>query len=123
MCLHRTQLGLSQTELGQRLGVTYQQIQKYASGVNGSAASRLWQMAGAFDMPDSFVSDGVPVAMPTLSLRSTDSVKAGHTMGNVQEPSATAGPPPPAVPASVERMAPMEARPHSALPQHPPHQR
>lgn len=75
MCLHRTQLGLSQTELGQRLGVTYQQIRKYASGVNGSAVSRLWQMAGAFDMPDSFVFDGVPVAMPTLGLRSTDAVR------------------------------------------------
>lgn len=58
--LRRSLLGLSQTDLGQRLGVTYQQVQKYEAGRNGIAASRLWQLAEALDVPVSFFFDGMP---------------------------------------------------------------
>lgn len=82
--IRRSLLRLSQTELGQRLGVTYQQVQKYEAGVNGIAASRLWQLAAALDVPVSFFFDGMPggtdavdgadgppVPMPPLGRRET----------------------------------------------------
>lgn len=43
----RLSLGLSQTELAQRLGLSYQQVQKYEVGTNGLSLSRALQMAGA----------------------------------------------------------------------------
>src|SRR5215470_7479707 len=52
--LRRVQLGLSQTELGQKLGVTFQQIQKYENGANRVSCSRLYETANALDVPISF---------------------------------------------------------------------
>ncbi len=43
--LRRHILGLSQKQLGQRLGLTFQQIQKYEKGVNRVGASRLWDVS------------------------------------------------------------------------------
>lgn len=48
---HRTQRRLSQTELGQKLGVTFQQIQKYEKGANRIGAGRLFEIAAAFNIP------------------------------------------------------------------------
>lgn len=42
---YRKALGLSQTELADSIGVRFQQVQKYESGANRVAASRLWQIA------------------------------------------------------------------------------
>lgn len=41
----RKALGLSQTQLGEALGLTFQQIQKYERGTNRVSASKLWQTA------------------------------------------------------------------------------
>ncbi|WP_135505142.1 helix-turn-helix domain-containing protein [Roseovarius aestuariivivens] len=41
----RKALGLSQKDLAERIGVTFQQVQKYESGTNRIAASRLWRIA------------------------------------------------------------------------------
>ncbi|MFC5357912.1 helix-turn-helix domain-containing protein [Azospirillum himalayense] len=65
--LRRTLVGLSQTELGRRVGLTFQQIQKYEHGTNGIAASRLWQLADILDVPVSFFFDDMPDAAPRAS--------------------------------------------------------
>ena len=52
--LRRVQLGLSQTELGQKLGVTFQQIQKYENGANRVSCSRLYETANALEVPIGF---------------------------------------------------------------------
>jgi transcriptional regulator with XRE-family HTH domain len=39
--LRRTEMGMSQTQLGDELGITFQQVQKYEKGVNRVGASRL----------------------------------------------------------------------------------
>jgi transcriptional regulator with XRE-family HTH domain len=49
--LRRVQLGLSQTELGKKLGVTFQQVQKYENGANRVSASRLYEISTALDVP------------------------------------------------------------------------
>ena len=41
---------LSQTDLGNKIGVAWQQIQKYERGVNRVSASRLWQIADVFEV-------------------------------------------------------------------------
>ena len=51
--------GYSQTELANKVGVTFQQIQKYERGTNRIGASRLWGFCKVFDVsPDKFF-DGV----------------------------------------------------------------
>jgi transcriptional regulator with XRE-family HTH domain len=43
--------GLTQTELGTKLGVTFQQIQKYENGANRVGSGRLFEIAGIFEVP------------------------------------------------------------------------
>ena len=43
--------GLSQTELGGRLGISFQQLQKYETGRNRISASRLWELADVLGVP------------------------------------------------------------------------
>jgi transcriptional regulator with XRE-family HTH domain len=47
----RLEIGMSQERLAELLGVTFQQVQKYEKGVNRIAASRLFDIAGALDLP------------------------------------------------------------------------
>jgi len=57
--LRRKILKMSQEKLGDRLGVTFQQVQKYERGANRVGASRLWKMAEVLDVPISFFYDGL----------------------------------------------------------------
>jgi transcriptional regulator with XRE-family HTH domain len=54
----RLERGMSQSELGGRLGVTFQQIQKYEKGVNRVGAGRLYQIAEVLSIPVSFFFGG-----------------------------------------------------------------
>ena len=47
----RLEIGMSQERLAELLGVTFQQVQKYEKGVNRIAASRLYSIAAALEMP------------------------------------------------------------------------
>lgn len=49
--MRRLELGLSQDGLGQRIGVTFQQVQKYEQGVNALNVTRLIDMSKALKMP------------------------------------------------------------------------
>lgn len=53
--LRRRELGMSQTALGDLLGVTFQQIQKYEKGKNRVSASRLASVSEALDTPITFL--------------------------------------------------------------------
>jgi len=52
--MRRTLLGLSQERLGDALGLTFQQVQKYERGANRIGASRLFQLSLILDVPVSF---------------------------------------------------------------------
>jgi transcriptional regulator with XRE-family HTH domain len=56
--LRRVEQRISQAELGQKLGVSFQQVQKYEKGVNRVGAARLQQIATALDVPVTFFYDG-----------------------------------------------------------------
>lgn len=47
----RWMLGLTQSQVAERVGIKFQQIQKYESGQNRVSASRLWDLAVALDAP------------------------------------------------------------------------
>jgi transcriptional regulator with XRE-family HTH domain len=59
----RVLLGLNQTELGEAIGVTFQQLQKYEKGTNRISASRLFDLSRVLDVPFSFFFDDVPVSV------------------------------------------------------------
>lgn len=58
--LRRMMVGMSQEKLGEHLGITFQQIQKYEKGSNRIGASRLQNIARVLDIPISFFFDGAP---------------------------------------------------------------
>ena len=55
----RVSLGMSQTELADRIGLTFQQLQKYETGANRVSASTLWRAADAIDVPVTYFFDGL----------------------------------------------------------------
>ena len=54
----RTLLGMSQERLGDHLGITYQQIQKYERGTNRIGSSRLYEICRVLDVPSSYFIEG-----------------------------------------------------------------
>jgi transcriptional regulator with XRE-family HTH domain len=58
--MRRIMLGLSQEKLGDALGLTFQQIQKYEKGTNRIGASRLHQISDILQVPVSFLFEGGP---------------------------------------------------------------
>jgi hypothetical protein len=59
--MRRLMLGMSQTALGNSLGVTFQQVQKYEKGTNRIGASRLQQIAGSLQVPVAFFFEELPI--------------------------------------------------------------
>jgi transcriptional regulator with XRE-family HTH domain len=55
--LRRVEQEMSQSELADKIGVTFQQVQKYEKGVNRVGAARLLQIAPALDVPITFFYD------------------------------------------------------------------
>lgn len=55
--LRRSELKISQVELGDKIGVSFQQVQKYEKGANRIGVSRLQQIATALDVPVTFFYD------------------------------------------------------------------
>ena len=66
--------GMSQTELGQLLGVTFQQVQKYEKGVNRIGAGRLQRISEALEVPISFFFGGAGGATKAEAGNGTESV-------------------------------------------------
>ncbi|GAA0590412.1 helix-turn-helix transcriptional regulator [Caenispirillum bisanense] len=58
--LRRTLLGMTQQQLGDAIGVTFQQVQKYERGTNRISASRLYDMACVLGVPVAFFFEDLP---------------------------------------------------------------
>ena len=65
--LRRTLLGMSQERLGELLGLTFQQVQKYERGANRIGASRLYQISRVLEVPVSFFFDEMPDAITAIA--------------------------------------------------------
>ena len=55
----RWMIGVTQQQLAEQVGIKFQQIQKYETGMNRVSASRLWDIAETLDVPVSFFFDGI----------------------------------------------------------------
>jgi transcriptional regulator with XRE-family HTH domain len=58
--LRRTFLSMSQEKLGDAIGLTFQQVQKYERGANRIGSSRLFELSKVLDVPVSFFFDDMP---------------------------------------------------------------
>ena len=64
---HRTLLGMTQTNLGDALGVSFQQMQKYERGTNRISASRLFDLSRVLDVPVEHFFDDMPTTVAASS--------------------------------------------------------
>ena len=55
----RWMVGMTQQQLGEAVGIKFQQIQKYETGMNRVSASRLWDIAKAMDVDVRFFFEGI----------------------------------------------------------------
>ncbi|WP_127091409.1 helix-turn-helix domain-containing protein [Aquabacter cavernae] len=62
--MRRMMVGMSQEKLGESLGITFQQIQKYEKGTNRIGASRLQQISITLGVPVAFFFEGAPTLVP-----------------------------------------------------------
>src|SRR6266849_912597 len=60
--MRRMMLDMSQSTLGNALGITFQQVQKYEKGTNRISASRLQQVCHTLQVPVAFFFEGLPEA-------------------------------------------------------------
>jgi transcriptional regulator with XRE-family HTH domain len=51
--------GMTQTDLGNSLGISFQQVQKYEKGTNRVGSSRLWEVCKVLDQPITFFFEGL----------------------------------------------------------------
>ncbi len=72
----RWTLGTTQQQLAERVGIKFQQIQKYETGMNRVSASRLWDIASALGVPIAYFFDGVGTAEPAQDERTATDMPA-----------------------------------------------
>ena len=77
--LRRTLLGMSQEKLGEAIGLTFQQVQKYERGANRIGSSRLYDLSRVLDVPVSFFFEEMPAGVAANS-------PAQRRLGMAEEP-------------------------------------
>jgi transcriptional regulator with XRE-family HTH domain len=65
--MRRIMLGMSQEKLGEALGLTFQQVQKYEKGTNRVGASRIQQISEILQVPISFLFEGGPSGIASVA--------------------------------------------------------
>jgi transcriptional regulator with XRE-family HTH domain len=89
--LRRRSLGMSQSVLADRVGLTFQQIQKYERGANRVSASMLYEIAKALDAPLGDFFEGLPpTAGDAAGSSSLDRFAALHRLMETKDGQATA---------------------------------
>jgi len=77
--IQRTLLGLSQEKLGEAIGLTFQQIQKYERGANRIGASRMYDLSFVLDVPVAFFFEEMPEEIKRRDDSPSDSL-GEHTL-------------------------------------------
>ena len=68
----RWMVGMTQQQLADQVGIKFQQIQKYETGMNRISASRLWDISATLGVPISFFFEGIDAGKTALSEMNTD---------------------------------------------------
>jgi len=83
--MRRMMLSLSQEKLGDAIGLTFQQVQKYERGTNRVGSSRLQQIADALTVPVSFFFEGQPGRGPNAPTSAPDLITDFFTITGANE--------------------------------------
>ena len=78
----RRLLGLTQSDVAERVGIRFQQIQKYECGGNRISAARLWQFIQVLDVPPTYFYDGLPPSGTDGAAASRSRSVAGRPMAS-----------------------------------------
>jgi transcriptional regulator with XRE-family HTH domain len=78
--LRRMMLNMSQEKLGEQLGITFQQVQKYEKGTNRIGASRLQAIANILQVPVAFFFEDAPDVSPIATNDIVESGATSHVM-------------------------------------------
>ncbi|MCP5089172.1 MAG: helix-turn-helix transcriptional regulator [Rhodobacteraceae bacterium] len=78
----RWMIGVTQQKLGESVGIKFQQIQKYETGMNRISASRLWDIAEALDVPVSFFFEGYVDNEGELAAGGNEETKPGDLLAD-----------------------------------------
>ena len=78
--LRRMMLGMSQEKLGEHLGITFQQIQKYEKGTNRIGASRMQAIARVLSVPVGFFFEDAPGVTPIAGEQRFDPAATSHVV-------------------------------------------
>ena len=93
--VRRLMLGMSQETLGAKLGVTFQQVQKYEKGTNRVSGGRLWEIAKFFEIPVGWFFDEMPGGevvpngasqMVSDVLRDAATARIAKAFGGIRDP-------------------------------------
>jgi transcriptional regulator with XRE-family HTH domain len=84
--LRRTMMGMSQERLGESLGLTFQQVQKYERGANRVGASRLFDLSRVLDVPISFFFDDMPATLASVYGGQSAAVAGRRNYGFAEAP-------------------------------------
>jgi transcriptional regulator with XRE-family HTH domain len=80
----RMVLGLTQPELGELIGVTYQQFHRYERGLNSISAGRLYAIARRLDTPVEYFFEGLQQENPELPLRLRRLLDISRDVGEIE---------------------------------------
>lgn len=82
--MRRTLLGMSQEKLGDALGLTFQQVQKYERGANRVGASRLFEISRVLDVPVSFFFEEMPAEAASQSPSTAGRTAGGDAVDEIE---------------------------------------
>ena len=88
--LRRIQAGMSQERLGEALGVTFQQVQKYEKGTNRISSSRLQHIARVLGVAVAYFFDGAPREEGTPAGAFAEDQQANYTVDILSTPEGVA---------------------------------
>lgn len=81
----RIMMGLTQQELADLIGVTYQQAHKYERGINRVSAGRLYDIAGALNVPIGYFFEGLDSSTTvTLTPRQRMCLELARNFSNIE---------------------------------------
>jgi len=78
----RWMVGMTQQQLGDIVGIKFQQIQKYETGMNRISASRLWDIAQALDVSISFFFEGFETGATTAETAAPQDAQRGDLLAD-----------------------------------------
>jgi len=79
----RWMVGMTQQQLGEAVGIKFQQIQKYETGMNRVSASRLWDIAHALDVDVRFFFEGIEEGVTDSAPEEAAKVEGKNMQGDL----------------------------------------